>query len=216
MKRIADLLTSELELAFEKAGYDKQYAKVTLSNRPDLCEYQCNGAMAAAKTYRKAPIMIANDVVAVLNESSCVEKVDAVAPGFINIILDAEFVASYLKDMDKEEMRELGKAFRYHEYYHKGVNVNFYDIIGEEEIVELTYERGVEDFTLACGTGTGSMVSTLYKLGLSTGQNVKVHVPGGLLKIDLNVEDGEIKDIFLTGPTNIVVEGELTDEELEI
>ena len=109
MKRIADLLTSELELAFEKAGYDKQYAKVTLSNRPDLCEYQCNGAMAAAKTYRKAPIMIANDVVAVLNESSCVEKVDAVAPGFINIILDAEFVASYLKDMDKEEKLGVSK-----------------------------------------------------------------------------------------------------------
>jgi len=121
-----------------------------------------------------------------------------------------------LKDKTQEEMRALGEAFRYHPYYHKGVNVNFFDIIGDEEVVELTYERGVEDFTLACGTGTGSMVSTLYKLGLSSGQNVKVHVPGGLLKIDLNVEDGEITDIFLTGPTNIVAEGELTDEDLQI
>ena len=80
MKKIADILTFELEAAFEKAGYDKQYAKVTLSNRPDLCEYQCNGAMAAAKAYKKAPIMIANDVVEVLKESVCIEQVEAVNP----------------------------------------------------------------------------------------------------------------------------------------
>ena len=103
MKKIADILTIELEAAFEKAGYDKQYAKVTLSNRPDLCEYQCNGAMAAAKAYKKAPIMIANDVVEVLKESVCIEQVEAVNPGFINIILDGEFVASYLGKMSEQE-----------------------------------------------------------------------------------------------------------------
>ena len=103
MKKIADILTFELEAAFEKAGYDKQYAKVTLSNRPDLCEYQCNGAMAAAKAYKKAPIMIANDVVEVLKESVCIEQVEAVNPGFINIILDGEFVVSYLGKMSEQE-----------------------------------------------------------------------------------------------------------------
>ena len=103
MKKIADILTFELEAAFEKAGYDKQYAKVTLSNRPDLCEYQCNGAMAAAKAYKKAPIMIANDVVEVLKESACIEQVEAVNPGYINIILDGEFVASYLGKMSEQE-----------------------------------------------------------------------------------------------------------------
>lgn len=103
MKKIADILTFELEAAFEKAGYDKQYAKITLSNRPDLCEYQCNGAMAAAKAYKKAPIMIANDVVEVLKESACIEQVEAVNPGFINIILDGEFVASYLGKMSEQE-----------------------------------------------------------------------------------------------------------------
>lgn len=108
MKKLVELLTYELEVAFEKAGYDKQYARVTLSNRPDLCEYQCNGAMAAAKAYRKAPIMIANDVVAALEGSSCVEKVEAVAPGFINMILDAEFVASFLKEMAGEEKLGVG------------------------------------------------------------------------------------------------------------
>ena len=103
MKKLVELLTYEVEAAFEKAGYDKQYAKVTLSNRPDLCEYQCNGAMAAVKVYRKAPIMIANDVVAALDGSMCIEKVEAVNPGFINITLDSEFVATYLKKMNTED-----------------------------------------------------------------------------------------------------------------
>ena len=103
MKKLVDLLTFELEQAFEKAGYDKTYAKVTLSNRPDLCEYQCNGAMAAAKAYRKAPIMIANEVVAGLEDCTCMESVEAVNPGFINIVLSKAFVADYLKEMAGEE-----------------------------------------------------------------------------------------------------------------
>ena len=99
MKQIIDLITEELEKAFEEAGYDKSYAKVTLSNRPDLCEYQCNGAMAGAKAYKKAPIMIANDVVEELEESQCIEKVEAVKPGFINMKLKDAFVAEYLNQM---------------------------------------------------------------------------------------------------------------------
>ena len=109
MKKLIDLLTTELEIAFEKAGYDKQYARVTLSNRPDLCEYQCNGAMAAVKVYRKAPIMIANDVVAALEGCKCMEKVEAVNPGFINITLDAQYVADYLKAMNEEEKLGVGE-----------------------------------------------------------------------------------------------------------
>jgi len=109
MKKLVEILTYEVEAAFEKAGYDKQYAKVTLSNRPDLCEYQCNGAMAAVKVYRKAPIMIANDVVAALEGSMCIEKVEAVNPGFINITLDSEFVASYLKKMSTEDKLGVGE-----------------------------------------------------------------------------------------------------------
>ena len=109
MKKLVEVLTYEVEAAFEKAGYDKQYAKVTLSNRPDLCEYQCNGAMAAVKVYRKAPIMIANDVVSALEGSMCIEKVEAVNPGFINITLDPEFVASYLKKMNTEDKLGVSK-----------------------------------------------------------------------------------------------------------
>ena len=69
MKKILDLIREELEQAFEAAGYEKELAKVTLSNRPDLCEYQCNGAMAGAKKYHKAPLAIAEDVVAKVSGS---------------------------------------------------------------------------------------------------------------------------------------------------
>lgn len=110
MRQILDLITIEVEQAFEKAGYDKSYAKVTLSNRPDLCEYQCNGAMAGAKIYKKAPIMIANDVVAQLGESSCFAEAEAVPPGFINMKLQPQYVAVYLNQMKEEAALGLEKA----------------------------------------------------------------------------------------------------------
>ena len=103
MKTLLELITIETEAAFEKAGYDRELAKVTLSNRPDLCEYQCNGALAGAKKYKKAPFMIAEDVVANLAGSSYFESVDVVKPGFINLKLSKESVASYLNGMKAEE-----------------------------------------------------------------------------------------------------------------
>ena len=110
MKRISDFIAEELAAAFEAAGYDRNYAKVTLSNRPDLCEYQCNGAMAGAKAYHKAPIMIAQDVVAKLEGSGCFCDVQAVNPGFINLKLDERFVADYLDEMETAEDLGLNKT----------------------------------------------------------------------------------------------------------
>lgn len=103
MKKLVDFLEEEMKAAFEKAGYDGSFAKVTLSNRPDLCEYQCNGAMAAAKTYHKAPIMIAGDVLTHLQESEALEDVQAVNPGFINMKVKKEFLSSYAEEMRKSE-----------------------------------------------------------------------------------------------------------------
>lgn len=103
MKKILDLISEEMQQAFEAAGYDANLGKVTLSNRPDLCEYQCNGAMAGAKLYKKAPIMIANDVAAKLADSKVVENVTAVAPGFLNMDLNKEFLAQFLRDMAEDE-----------------------------------------------------------------------------------------------------------------
>ena len=103
MKTLLELITIEMREAFQKAGYDEELAKVTLSNRPDLCEYQCNGALAGAKQYKKAPFMIAEDVAAHLTESEYFESVDVVKPGFINLKLSAESVSSYLNEMAGEE-----------------------------------------------------------------------------------------------------------------
>lgn len=110
MKKLLDKITAEMEEAFEEAGYDRSYAKVTLSNRPDLCEYQCNGAMAGAKVYKKAPIMIAKDVVSQIGRQGCIAEAGAVAPGFINLKIDDRYLASYLNDMAGEETLGLEKT----------------------------------------------------------------------------------------------------------
>lgn len=103
MKKILDIIAEELESAFAAGGYDKSYAKVTLSNRPDLCEYQCNGAMAAAKAYGKRPIDIADEMAGKIAGCSLFSEVTAVMPGFINLKLDAGYLAGYMSSMLAEE-----------------------------------------------------------------------------------------------------------------
>lgn len=103
MKKIVDLLQEEISKAFEKAGYDAKYAKVTVSNRPDLCQYQCNGAMPAAKEYHKAPIQIAGDIVEAVGDSSTFKEIAAQAPGFINMVVSDEFIADYINKMNESE-----------------------------------------------------------------------------------------------------------------
>ena len=103
MKKILELITEEMKQAFVACGYDESYARVTLSNRPDLCEYQCNGAMAAAKAYKMKPIDIANGVVEKLQGSKTFEEVNAVMPGFINLKLNGEFLAEYMNGMANGE-----------------------------------------------------------------------------------------------------------------
>jgi len=98
MKTLLDLLTEDLKAAFEAAGYDTDFAKATVSNRPDLCQFQCNGAMALAKKYKKAPIMIANEVKDAL-KSDVICDMDAVNPGFLNFNIKTESLAQYLADM---------------------------------------------------------------------------------------------------------------------
>lgn len=110
MKKILDLISEEMKNAFEAAGYSRELGRVTVSNRPDLCEFQCNGAMAGAKQYKKAPIMIANEVAEKLSDSTVFEKVEAVAPGFLNLVLKSEFVGEYVKNMRGEAKYGLEEA----------------------------------------------------------------------------------------------------------
>ena len=100
MKKILDAISEEMRKAFAEAGYDEELGKVSLSNRPDLCEYQCNGAMAGAKKYHKAPIMIAGEVAEKLKDSAVFSEVNAVAPGFLNLKVSDVFLCDYLKGME--------------------------------------------------------------------------------------------------------------------
>lgn len=98
MEKILDIITQKMQQAFEAAGYDPAYGRVTVSNRPDLCEYQCNGALSAAKQYKCAPIQIAKAVVEQLNAQDY-SLVEAVMPGFINLKLSGSFLQGYLEQM---------------------------------------------------------------------------------------------------------------------
>ncbi|MBR3517665.1 MAG: arginine--tRNA ligase [Lachnospiraceae bacterium] len=99
MKKFLTQISEEVQAAFEKAGYDAALGRVSVSNRPDLCEYQCNGAMAGAKKYGKKPIDIANEVAEQLKDSKAFASVEAVMPGFLNLKLNAAYLADYVSDM---------------------------------------------------------------------------------------------------------------------
>ena len=121
-----------------------------------------------------------------------------------------------LRQADEGRLRELGRKLRWHPAFPKGANVNFYEVIGPDHIYERTFERGVEDFTYACGTGTGSVAAVLTLLGQVSGQGVRVDMTGGTLVIDAERVQSHIASLYLTGPTNIVCKGEVTDEELQL
>ena len=121
-----------------------------------------------------------------------------------------------LREADETQLRELGRKLRWHPAFPKGANVNFYELLGPDHLYERTFERGVEDFTYACGTGTGSVVTVLTLLGRVSGRSVRADMTGGTLVIDAERDGSRITALYLTGPTNLVCKGEITDEELRL
>lgn len=119
-----------------------------------------------------------------------------------------------LQNADEEELRELGRKIRWSPVFPKGANVNFYELTGEDRFFERTFERGVEDFTYACGTGTGSVTAVLTLQGKVSGRRVRADMTGGTLYVDAERTHSQITELLLTGPTNVVCRGEVTDEEL--
>lgn len=195
-------------------GYEKGLAGTT--QRIETTAGLVVGERIAKRQYRVrlndiSKILIDDKIVIDNKEIAC-SYVELGNPGLPHVVVEID----NLSDTDKDELRHLGRKLRYNERFPKGANVNFYEITGKDTISELTYERGVEDFTMACGTGTGSVVSVLTMKKLVSGIDVKVSVPGGelFITVEREQEDGKITDIFLTGPTNIVAEGIVTDEEL--
>ena len=115
---------------------------------------------------------------------------------------------------DTDRLRALGRKLRFAPVFPRGANVSFVKTSGTDTVKAVTYERGVEDFTLACGTGCGSITTALTLLGLVSGREVSISMPGGQLSVTLSSEGG-VRDIFLTGPTCLVFEGEVSGELLE-
>lgn len=112
-----------------------------------------------------------------------------------------------------EPLLPLGAALRSCPAFPRGANVNFYTVLQPDELSVKTYERGVEGFTLACGTGVGSTVAALTLAGAVSGQQVLVHVPGGDLTVDAEAAEGAITHLYLTGATTMVCAGEVFDDE---
>jgi len=110
MEQLIEIISNEVKGAFNNAGYDEKYGNVTLSNRPDLCEFQCNGAMAAAKEYKKAPIMIAEDVLKCLDNCEIFESVEAIKPGFLNFKVSNSFLGEYVDKMHNDKRFGLDKT----------------------------------------------------------------------------------------------------------
>lgn len=116
-------------------------------------------------------------------------------------------------ERDRNTLRALGRALRFAKEFPRGANVSFVKIVDSRHVKAITYERGVEDFTLACGTGCGSIAAALCLLGLS-GDELAIFMPGGELTVSLTAEVGSVRDIYLTGPTNIVCVGDILDEDV--
>ena len=117
-----------------------------------------------------------------------------------------------LQNADEQALFRLGRALRYHPAFPRGANVNFYELTAPNEVFCRTWERGVEDFTYACGTGSGSLAAVLTVKELCKGPSIRVRTRGGLLTVDV-LRDGKlILDLLLTGPADLVCEGDTPDE----
>ncbi len=131
-------------------------------------------------------------------------------PGVPHLVVPVKGLSS----LSNEELRPLAKYFRNLSMFDKGVNINFYDKSGKNQYFEKTFERGVEDFTYACGTGTGALVTALTLKGETDGESVNVDMTGGKLTIQVRLDKGKVSDLYLTGPTNKVCVGEITDDNI--
>lgn len=134
-------------------------------------------------------------------------------PGLPHAVVELEGLSA----MTMEELRPLGKKLRWYEGFPKGANVNFYELKAPNRAVIRTYERGVEDFTLACGTGSASTALTIARRAGKEAMTVYLENPGGLLEVEVRPVLGRaLPELYLAGPTNIVARGEILDEDLHI
>ena len=161
------------------------------------------------RTYRvqlnSPTVFEGNKVIQIDGKSVTVDYVELGNPGIPHLVVHVPDLAM----TELETILDFARKLRNHPAFEKGANVNFYDLLSDQTVVERTYERGVEDFTLACGTGTGSTAYALTKKGLVKSDPVVIEVLGGQLQVNV-VEN----DLYLIGDTNMVVKGTILDEDL--
>lgn len=126
----------------------------------------------------------------------------------------AVFPVCGLAEKSLEELRPIGMALRHDPAYPKGANANLYDILEPDHLIIRTFERGVEDFTYACGTGTASLTALLTLQGQVSGKNIRVENLGGQLLVDAELSGKEITGLYLSGPAVLVCRGSIPDEVL--
>lgn len=132
-------------------------------------------------------------------ESLCCSYIELGEPGIPHAVVETEEEA--FRDLDA--LRERGRALRRHAAFPKGANVSFVCPTGEGRVRAITFERGVEDFTLACGTGCGAIALSLLLPGKEKGDRLVIDMPGGTLSVTLRREGDKVRDILLTGPTAV-------------
>ena len=134
------------------------------------------------------------------------------SPGLPHVVIEHKG----LKDTDDTSLTELAIALRYHEAFPKGANINFYEIGKDSAVTVRTYERGVEDFTLACGTGSASVALALFLREELSNNIIRINVPGGSLDVAIGMSDGKVEKLQLIGDTNMIAEGIILDEDLKL
>ena len=172
------------------------------------------GERMTAEQYRvrlpDATVMQPDRVLNVDGRDVACAYVELGSPGLPHLAVELPGLA----DAADDDLRALARALRDHPALPKGANVNFYTLTGKDAVLLRTYERGVEDFTCACGTGTGAVVSVLTLAGRVSGRAVRVKMRGGVLTMDVTAQGGAARDLFLTGPARLVARGEVFEEEL--
>lgn len=160
------------------------------------------------------PTLIEFDKTAIVDkEKYMISYVELGYPGLPHGVI--EFKG--LENVERDELFYLGKKLRYNDIFKKGANINFYEIQRDNSVVVRTYERGVEDFTLACGTGSASVALILFLKGIVPESKVTIKVPGGILDVEIEIDkENNVKKLLLIGDTNIISNGFITDEDLEI
>ena len=189
-------------------GWEKGIAKDSSRIRIESTAGMVIGERLGANEYRvrlNDPSVIKLSVQAqALGRSWDLSYVELGDPGIPHAVL----LMDNWQSLERQELSSLGAQLRRSEVFPKGANVSFVSIAGEDSLEAITFERGVEDFTLACGTGCGSIVTALSLRGLVSGKNVRVSMPGGLLSVSLETDGGQVTELMLTGPVKTVFEGE--------